>query len=955
MNNVITYPFTESFLDNLIDYIEENFVKKGKDLSRVAVVFGGKRPTLFLKRELAKRLGKGFYSPKFFSIDEFITYTLNKKESFQPGQDMDSCYLLYKLAREHTPQILKGRETFAQFLPWTREILSFIDQLDLENIADKTLENIEANAEIGYAVPADINRLLENIVVLRRAYHRALHEQKIFSRGLQYLRAGQVVAEAEFAEFEQILFCNFFYFNRSEEAVVKNLYERNKATLIFQGDERRWPVFKRISRNFGAAIEEGKEPLTPQFDLKLYAGFDTHSQVGLVREILQKIKKQAPQELSQTVIVVPDPDHIIPLLSEVTQVAQDFNISMGYPLKRSSLYTLFEFIFQSQASRKSVQSADGLDEISPNNRNSGRKHRYYAKDYLKTISHPFIKNLKLSSDPTVTRILVHKIEEILTGKVKTSLSGSLFFELEDVESLDELYMLTQEMLDRLGLKAERAELLAIVENIHALCFEEWERVSTFKDLGNILERFLDILTHKSFMHNYPLNLNIATKMYEIKDEFVQAAFNEEKFPQEDLFRIFDSKVSREIVAFMGSPLKGLQILGLFETRSLNFTNVIMLDVNEGVLPRLQIYEPLIPREVMISLNLDRLELEEEIQRYQFMRLISSARNVHLVYQESKEKEKSRFVEELIWERQKKLGKVEAIAVTRANFAVKVAPQKLAVKKTPQMVAALRRHTFSASSVNKYLENPMEFYYNYVLGLREEDDLLDEPEARQVGTFIHELLEHCYRPFLNKKPEVNAKFREYFSRAFEKKFADTFERTMKSDSFLLKSVLADRLKRFLDNEEFNEERQVEKILYLEHRFEETIELSCGPIRFNYVVDRVDQLPDGTVMVVDYKTGSIDQMPRSLEQVAALKLSRESIRDTVKSFQLPLYFHYLDKQFPKQPINAALYNLRALEIKPFLNPQLLQKRQEVNGVFLRALGFVVEEILDQEIPFIEDPQH
>ena len=70
MNNVITYPFTESFLDNLIDYIEENFVKKGKDLSRVAVVFGGKRPTLFLKRELAKRLGKGFYSPKFFSIDE---------------------------------------------------------------------------------------------------------------------------------------------------------------------------------------------------------------------------------------------------------------------------------------------------------------------------------------------------------------------------------------------------------------------------------------------------------------------------------------------------------------------------------------------------------------------------------------------------------------------------------------------------------------------------------------------------------------------------------------------------------------------------------------------------------------------------------------------------------------------------------------------------------------------
>ena len=117
-------------------------------------------------------------------------------------------------------------------------------------------------------------------------------------------------------------------------------------------------------------------------------------------------------------------------------------------------------------------------------------------------------------------------------------------------------------------------------------------------------------------------------------------------------------------------------------------------------------------------------------------------------------------------------------------------------------------------------------------------------------------------------------------------------------------------------------------------EETIKLSCGNIKFKYIVDRVDQLADGTVLIVDYKTGAIDQMPKSVEQVAALTLSRESIRDTVKSFQLPLYFHYLDKQFPGQPVNAALYNLRTLDVKQFLPSGAQAARQEINEVFLKA---------------------
>ncbi len=926
MDKIITYSFCEPFIDRLADHIEENCLKKGNDLSRLAVVFGGRRPALFLNRELAKRIGKNFYPPRFFGIDEFVSYTVEKKELFTSGQDLDQCYLIYQLAQKHAPEVLKGRATFAQFLPWTREILNFIEQLDLEDVSDQRLGNIEANAAIGYDVPEDINRILKHVIVLRAAYHEHIRKQKVYSRGFQYWRAAQLIEDIQFAEFDEILFCNFFYFNRSEEKIVQSLYERGQATLIFQGDERKWPVLQRISQRFTCVIQEGESVPTPDFELGLYKSFDVHSQVAAVREILKKVKH--PED---TVIVLPDADSLVPLLSEIASLVEEFNISMGYPLRRSSLYSLCSFIFHTQLSKKN--------------------DRYYAKDYLKTLRHPFVKNLELSESVPAgaTRTLVHKIEEILTGKVLTSLSGSLFIDPAEIAELDDLYQLTLETTGRLGIKTSRKELQRALEAIHRILFTDWERLNNFQEFAVCLGGFLDVLLEKSFMKKYPLNLNIAQRMYEVKDELSTASFREETFGQEEMFKIFDAKISRELVAFHGSPLKGMQILGLFETRSLNFENVIVLDVNEGVLPKLNIYSPLIPREVMISLNLDQLELEEEIQRYQFMRLLSSAQAVHLVYRESRDREKSRFIEELIWEEQKRRKTIDVAAPVQTQFALKVTQRKTSIPKTPAMIERLRGMRYSASSVNMYLRNPVEFYYNYVLGLKETEDLLDEPEARQVGTFLHELLENAFQPFLNKKPKIDSAFRSRFAKIFENKFEATLARSMRSDAFLLKAIIAERMERFLDNEASGADRQGEEVLHLESRFEDLLRLPCGDIRFIYVVDRVDRLNDGTHMIVDYKTGAIDQMPRNAASVAALTLTRESIAENIRSFQLPLYFHYLDRMFPDKPVNAALYNLRTLKFDKFMDTADDTARRRVNEVFLKALDFVMSEIFDPKTNF------
>lgn len=930
MRKVITYNFTEDFIKRLAEHIDENYLRAGREISRLAVVFGGRRPALFLKKELARRIKKAFYPPTFFSIDEFVDYTVSRKVHFSKIADLDLCYLIYNLAKEGTPEILKTRPSFAEFLPWAREILSFVEQLDLEDVDQQSLKSIEQNAQIGYAIPEDINVLLENIIALREACHRDLKDQKMYYRGLRYLIASRIIKDIDFPEFDQFLFCNFFYLHKTESIIVKSLYDRDKALLFFQGNEDNWPVLKKLSNQFLMPIKPSQPSAEPNFKFYLYAGFDAHSQVSLVREILKQIK-----DFDQTVIVLPNPNQIIPLLSEITSLVDDFNVSMGYPLKRSTFFTLFEFIFKAQKSK--------------------RQGRYYTKDYLNVLRHPFVKNLKLFKEPMVTRILVHKIEEILIGKEKTSLGGSLFIRLDDLQNLNDLYDVIKDTLLKVNIEVSFKELSNIVKQLHQILFLYWEKVDNFHGFALVLKEFLDIFINKSPLRAYPLNLKITQKMLAIQEELKNLTFNQEIFLSEEIFKIFLQRVEREKVAFLGSPLKGLQILGLFETRSLNFNNVIVLDVNEGVLPMLRIYEPLIPREVMVNLNLDRLEQEEEIQRYQFMRLISGAKNVHLVYEESKDKEKSRFLEELIWNKQKRTKNFQFSDVRHSSFSVKVASKKTAVPKTQEIIERLKGFRYSSTSINTYVKCPLRFYYQYVLGLKEKEDLLEEPENREVGIFIHELLESTFNPFIGQKPIIDQRFRKHFLKIFEQKFMDSFGKSMKSDSFLLKNVMEVRLSRFLDKENQaspKDTRDVKELICIEKHFEDNVRLAVGELHFVYKVDRIDRLDDETILIIDYKTGSNDPMPKAIDHIESMELNRANIKNMVKSFQIPLYFQYLDKEYPNESINAAFYNLRTLEVAQFIDQKMSFDRHYIIGIFARALNFIIGEIFDPQLDFHPD---
>ena len=310
---------------------------------------------------------------------------------------------------------------------------------------------------------------------------------------------------------------------------------------------------------------------------------------------------------------------------------------------------------------------------------------------------------------------------------------------------------------------------------------------------------------------FKFNLAVIDAIFSIKEDLANSLFSRESFMPVELWEIFLQKLEAQAIPFIGSPLKGLQILGLFETRSLNFDNVIILDVNESILPKLKIYEPLIPREVMLNLGLNRLEKEEEIQHYQFMRLIHSAKRVDLIYQENQQIEKSRFIEELLWKDQQKTKTLLSEPIPKASFSIKVSSPGQLIVKTPQIVDYLKKQTYSASRINTYLNCPLRFYYRYVLGFREQDDLLKEPQSSCIGTFIHELLEETFAKFKGKKPLIDQRFRDYFKARKDEKFALEIVPRMRSDSFLLGKIIENRLNKFLDNEK---KRQVQELIRLE---------------------------------------------------------------------------------------------------------------------------------------------
>lgn len=937
MKKVITYPIGADFIENLAEYLFRDYYLKGKKLEKLALVFGGRRPALFLKKALAARIKKAFRPPIFFAIEEFVDRCLMGEFSGRLPE-LEADYLIYELVKNNFPAMARQRD-FPAFLSWAREIKGFIEQLDLEDIKEEALSEIRSSARIGYDVPVAVKKLLENIISLRKKFHRVLAEKKVWPRGYRYLKASEIVEKLTLPEFEEIFFCNFFHLHATETKIIKSFFKRGEAQLILQGTAKDWDALKKIGQDFSVKVATTEES-SSSADIKFYSCSNLLEEVGVLKEIIKEIPVGKKEE---TLVVLPDETSLVPVLSEISAFAGEYNVSLGYPLKRSALVFLLKSIFQAQLTRKG--------------------EKYYTKDYLKVLNHPLTKNSAIdglksqpagSESAAISRILIHKIEEIILGigpfEKNVDFAGVLFIEPAKIENCTPLFEAAASLLFKMGHEISLADLKDVLTGIHRLFFYDWEAVNSLNDFATCLENLINQLLKWGLLDDQPLNLLVAEKLLDLAADFKKISFSPAPLGTSGILKIFEDILEKEVVSFSGSPLKGLQILGFLETRSLNFKNVIFMDLNEAVLPRLKVVEPLIPEEVMVSLGITSLEKEEEVQRYHFSRLILGAEKVFLIYQENDEKEKSRFVEELICREQKAGRCLRAAKVVKVSFPVAFSPISGAAAKSRSMVKFLKTDfVYSASSLDTYLMCPLRFYFQYILGLEEKEELSEEAEGSKIGTFIHELLKETFEVFAatGRKPVIDAEFEKMFFDSFERRFAEKFEKTMKSDSFLLKEIMLVRLKDFLKNEAA---RPVEKIIYLEKSIESKISLGAGRFPFKIIVDRLDLLPDKTHLIIDYKTGSTaNHKPKKLDKLNWA--SRQELKKSLKSFQLPLYYYFLEKEFIN--LNAGLYGLRDASIEYLFKDESAAERKElIDRKFIPALNFIISEINDEKILFSAD---
>jgi hypothetical protein len=551
--------------------------------------------------------------------------------------------------------------------------------------------------------------------------------------------------------------------------------------------------------------------------------------------------------------------------------------------------------------------------------------------------------MRLPCDPNVTRLLIHKVEEVLTTDTGSSLCGRLFIEPEEILREEKIYALSAEA----GVNAGREELKGILARLNDFFFKTWEGASTFRGLDQRVRQFAEGIAEKSFAAYYPLNSKAAEELVEISSELARASFGSEEMPASDILKIALARLKDEFVSFSGTPLKGFQVLGLLESRSLNFDDVIVLNVNEGVLPKLNASEPLIPREVMLALGINRVEKEEEIQRYEFFRLIKGARSAHIVYSGGEKDERSRFIEELLWENEKKGPPNPSPAAY--GFRAGSRRAKRSYAKLPEVASFLKNMKYTATNLDTYLECPLRFYFRHVLKIREKENYQEEPGGSEIGRFIHGFLFRRYSAFKGSKPLFDADFESGFMSSLEIEFDEAFSGRMREGARLVKEIVLYRMKRFIEKER---ERNPRRVAALEKTYAGTIEAGGRAYAFEARIDRIDELEDGGSLVLDYKTGGFDEMKTKPGLPEGTAFSREAVKKHLGSFQLPLYLELVKRQSKENNMDAALYDLRSAELSYFFGDEEEKVREERSVFCAKALEFILGEINDPALPVVAD---
>ena len=915
---------------NMIQFCADHILslKNNDNFADIAVIMPSKRPSLFIKKELSKKINKSFIPPVFFTFDELTGDIAKNYYNLQKISQIDSAYSIFEIVKKHTHGIFDNHASFAEFFQWSSEILAFIEALDIEKIQNDKLLNIQLNAAIGYDLPKNINDLLKNLSFIRQEFHKYMLSVKKTTRGYSYLLADSKINDY-LKEYKNVILFNPYYLNKSETDMFKKIYDENKLDIIIKGSKDNWISIDKIYKDFNGTASKIPNEEKIKNNINFYCAYDGESQACLAKNLLSKIEQN---DIKDTVVIVPDNSILPSVMSQIYSIIDDINVAVGYPAKKTTVFSLINAILQAQKNKKN--------------------NKYYVKDIISVLANPLAKNMRFIGNPSVTRIIVHNIMRHFDRfNTEAEFKDYIFINLDDIKNNIKLQNDISCTVTLYWQPVSAKRVKEILDEIFDLFFYKPEKLSNMADTGSYLKHIADNIVEKSLIHTYPFNLGAVNILYDIAGQFEKAVCTNERFEQHEIFYILEEILLKGNISLIGSPLKGLQILGTMESRGLSFKNVYVLSMSDSFMPSIKEASPLIPKDIMNSLGIGYISRETDIQKYNFMSLIASAENVTLIYPDDEKNGRSRFIEELVWKEQSEKKSLKVANVTKAILSNKTAlNNKQEFSKTDRIKDFLKHFSYSPTSIDTYLRCKLQFYFKYILQLSEQADFEQNYERLDIGNFIHEFLEETFHKGLNKDELTTNSFPEY-QKILDRELETFFKQHETGKIFLLKKLIKKRLCDFYENET---RRDFKEIIEAESKFISKIEINGAIYNLKLKIDRIDKNNDGSLYIIDYKTGSIEKPLKSKLSNEITGDRREFIQKNIKSFQLPVYkFVYEEKNPGKTIDNCILYSVRdSNKIYLFDKDMTPEDRQFIYDICIDNLKYIISEI-NSDIPFKSEP--
>ena len=809
------------------------------DTDRVLVVFNNHRSELFMRRafeRISAEEGRTFFLPQMTVIDDLVADLGSMKI-------VQNEFLLFELYRIHVE--IGGEErkyrTFEEFMAFGDMMLADFSEIDRYCVDAKdlfvNLHDLKAIGEWNIEEPAlspfqrsylefyhslydYYSRLRENLTARGEAYG-----------GMAYRYVAEHISDLlprASDQWNAVYFVGFNAISECERRIIGEYSRRGIGTLVTDGDSYYYddPIqeagyflrkhskeFQELGHYGPSLFGQGKKKVTI---------------VECPEAVLQckytgQLLAQHPEWLADsesTAVVLADESLLMPMLNSLPDTANDYkvNVSMGFSYADSGVHAMVQRLLSlyRRASDKGYYHVDIVEVLSDYHigRLLGRKNmRQVVTDYLER------ENRIRCSAADVTALL---------GDDRLS-----FLFPSAVPSPN--------------------EVLALLRRLAAM-FVEAGVVESNKKEKQALGGLVEILDHfVQLQADYSFITELST-----------------------LERVYTRIAQRHTIAFLGQPLSGLQVLGMLETRNLDFRRVVLLSANEGVLPSGRSQNTLIPYELQRTFHLPTYDEKDSVYAYNFYRLLQRAEEIYLLYSSASETmgkgEESRFLkqvrDELAMRFPRNIEVEEYVAGTdttlhRSDF-VPVGNKSAAVM---ECLAKLAEKGFSPTSLGNYIECPLRYYYTSVLGIEEPEELQEDLDASQLGSGVHRVLQDIYSPYIGRAVDAAglraslADLPRLMENAFEELYSHG--RSSEGRNRFLYSVGESQVRRLLQKEiALIEGGSTLEMVALEEKI--TMPLADG-VNIKGYVDRIDRL-DGVLRVIDYKTGRVADEDVSVSRAA-----------------------------------------------------------------------------------------